>query len=451
MKSYAIILAGGSGTRMKSAKEKQLLKLSGKSILKYTVEVFLFSKSIDQVIVVGPKDSADEYMNSLSLVKNLHKLKFVTGGSSRNESTLNGISSISDTEAKVVIHDAVRPFITESIIDSNINALSDYDAVDTVISSADTLVRVQDSTVLDIPERSTLFRGQTPQSFKLSTIKKAYELWTQDGKPQMTDDCGVVLKYLPSVAVHCVDGDSSNIKITEPLDLFLAEKLLQIRAMDTPEVRVEPKFAGESAVIFGGDSGIGKATSDLLAASGYSVISFSRGKGGPDVTNFSQLESAFASISNSENISIVVNSTASLTPGNIDNLSEEQIRNDFNVNVIGSILIAKASLPYLSRNSGHLIMFGSSSYTRGRSGYATYSSSKAAVVNLTQALAEEWATHNVRVNCVNPERTKTPLRENAFGQEDPTLLLEPERVAKVVANVLMSEMTGMIVDVKVPG
>jgi 2-C-methyl-D-erythritol 4-phosphate cytidylyltransferase len=71
------------------------------------------------------------------------------------------------------------------------------------------------------------------------------------------------------------------------------------------------------------------------------------------------------------------------------------------------------------------------------------------VVNLTQALAEEWAASRVRVNCINPERTRTPLREKAFGEENPAQLLEPDRVANVVADVVMSTMTGMIVDVKV--
>jgi 2-C-methyl-D-erythritol 4-phosphate cytidylyltransferase len=449
MKTYAIILAGGSGSRMRSSKAKQLLRLSGKSILRYTVEMFMMSGKIDQVIVVCPTDVSEEYESSLQFSNSQAKLKIVPGGASRNESTLMGLRSIPDSEANVLIHDAVRPFITHSIIDRNLLALSQFDAVDTVIDSADTLVEAHNSTVVSIPDRANFFRGQTPQSFKLSVIKDAYNLWLKDSCPPMTDDCGLILRYRPDISVHCVEGDSSNIKITEPLDLFVAEKLLQMRTVEAPKVTAAPRFPGESVVIFGGESGIGKATSNLLTASGFNVISFSRTKGGPDVLDLEQLERAFGSIENSKNITTVINSAASLTPGSIDSLSAEELKNDVNVNVMGSVLIAKAAFPYLLANSGQLIMFGSSSYTRGRSGYAAYSCSKAAVVNLTQALAEEWAASRVRVNCINPERTRTPLREKAFGEENPAQLLEPDRVANVVADVVMSTMTGMIVDVKV--
>ena len=94
-------------------------------------------------------------------------------------------------------------------------------------------------------------------------------------------------------------------------------------------------------------------------------------------------------------------------------------------------------------------MFTSSSYTRGRANYGVYSASKAAVVNLTQALAEEWAPDAVAVNCINPQRTRTPMRTAAFGEEPPTTLLEPEHVAQVSLRVLASDLTGQVVPVRV--
>ena len=100
------------------------------------------------------------------------------------------------------------------------------------------------------------------------------------------------------------------------------------------------------------------------------------------------------------------------------------------VNYLAPINIAQVFYPHLKKTQGSLLLFTSSSYTRGRSGYSLYSSAKAAVVNLTQALADEWAADGVRVNCVNPERTATPMRTKAFGQEPEGTLLTAEAVAE---------------------
>ena len=110
--------------------------------------------------------------------------------------------------------------------------------------------------------------------------------------------------------------------------------------------------------------------------------------------------------------------------------------------------MAQVFHPHLSATGGSLLLFTSSSYTRGRSGYSLYSSAKAATVNLTQALADEWAGDGVRVNCINPERTATPMRAKAFGQEPADSLLESEVVARTSLDVLVSGLTGHVIDVR---
>ena len=95
-----------------------------------------------------------------------------------------------------------------------------------------------------------------------------------------------------------------------------------------------------------------------------------------------------------------------------------------------------------------MVLFTSSSYTRGRADYALYSSTKAAVVNLTQALADEWASDGVRVNCINPERTSTPMRTRAFGEEPAGTLLASEEVARQSLDVLLSGQTGHVIDIR---
>ena len=103
---------------------------------------------------------------------------------------------------------------------------------------------------------------------------------------------------------------------------------------------------------------------------------------------------------------------------------------------------------YLKESNGGLLLFTSSSYTRGRAEYSLYSSSKAAVVNLVQALSEEWIDYGVSINCVNPERTQTPMRTENFGIEDPSTLLGAETVAVSSLNILYSDLTGCVYDVR---
>jgi 2-C-methyl-D-erythritol 4-phosphate cytidylyltransferase len=119
-----------------------------------------------------------------------------------------------------------------------------------------------------------------------------------------------------------------------------------------------------------------------------------------------------------------------------------------NINYLGAVNVAIAAKERLTCNSGMLLNFTSSSYTRGRAFYALYSSAKAAVVNLTQALAEEWIEDKVKVNCINPERTATPMRTVNFGEEPADSLLHARDVAVKSLEVLVTQSTGMVIDIR---
>ena len=110
--------------------------------------------------------------------------------------------------------------------------------------------------------------------------------------------------------------------------------------------------------------------------------------------------------------------------------------------------LLEESTQYLKQSKGALLLFSSSSYTRGRALYSTYSSSKSAIVNLMQALSEELQEDNIRINVINPERTKTPMRTKAFGIEPDDTLLMPEKVAQASLKVLLSDLTGQVIDVR---
>lgn len=225
MKNYVIILASGTGSRCGSDIPKQFIKIAGKTIFEHTVGIFEGLKEIDEIIVV----ITPEYRHFAQelIIKNSYKKisKLLNGGSTRKESSYIGVFSIEDSEANVLIHDCARPFLSEQIIKNCINALEKYDAVDVAIPSSDTIIKVKGNIIESIPERKYLKRSQTPQCFKLSTIKKAHELSKNDNS--CTDDCSMVVKYGLG-EVYVVEGDSKNIKITYPEDVYLADRLFQL-------------------------------------------------------------------------------------------------------------------------------------------------------------------------------------------------------------------------------
>lgn len=150
-------------------------------------------------------------------------------------------------------------------------------------------------------------------------------------------------------------------------------------------------------------------------------------------------------------IDYIVNTAGLLIKKPIDTLSLEEISALIGVNYTGAVNVAIAGKKYLKQSSGMLMNFTSSSYTRGRALYALYSSTNAAIVNFTQALAEEWSEESIRVTCINPERTATPMRTANFGVEPPELLLSAKDVALTSLKVLGTQNTGIIVDVRKDG
>ncbi|MEG1243217.1 MAG: D-ribitol-5-phosphate cytidylyltransferase, partial [Oscillospiraceae bacterium] len=155
----------------------------------------------------------------------------IKGGSTRNETLYNAIKYIEenygiDDDTIIVTHDAVRPFVTHRIIEENIQAAMEFGACDTVIPATDTIVQSNDGTTINsVPNRSELFQGQTPQSFKAKRLKELYESLTDDEKDIMTDACKIfAIKGEP---VHLVQGEVFNMKITYPFDLRVAQTMIE--------------------------------------------------------------------------------------------------------------------------------------------------------------------------------------------------------------------------------
>ncbi len=444
---YAIILASGSGERTGLDIPKQFLKIGGKKVIEHTLDVFENSIFIDKIIIVSNINYLGE-VNSI-VMKNKYKKveKVLAGGATRRESSFIGISSISENNAKVLIHDAVRPFLNEKIIEKCINALKKYKAVDVAVETADTIIKIDNNNLIEnIPERKYLRCGQTPQAFDLKTIKKAHELANKDKNVNVTDDCGLVMKYNP-VEIFTVEGDMFNRKITYPLDVAIADKLFQIKTSHI-ETTDKTKLKNKVLVIFGASRGIGKATAEIAKNFGAKVYGFSRSSG-VDIIDLNSVKSALEEVNKKEeHIDYVVNTAGLLKRGQIICRSIEDIMNEIQINYVGAVNAAIASYTYLEKTKGSLLFYTSSSYTRGRAEYSVYSSTKAAIVNLAQALAEEWQDLGIKINCICPERTATPMRFENFGKEPEETLCPVEKVANASIDTLLSDFTGQIIEVK---
>ena len=245
-----------------------------------------------------------------------------------------------------------------------------------------------------------------------------------------------------------MEGDVENIKITYPSDIFMADRLFQIRSSVYPEEQNLENIEDKVVVIFGGTSGIGECTAILAREYGAKVFIASTSTG-CDIRDFYSVEKFLKEVySETKRIDFVINSAGILRMGKLAERSIEEIQKDIDINYTGSINVAKASIPFLKESKGELQLYASSSYTRGRALYSTYSSTKAGIVNLAQALAEELACDGIRVNVINPERCATPMRYKAFGKEPEGSLLLPEKVAEASLKTLLSDLTGQVIDVK---
>ncbi|HBB1346707.1 TPA: bifunctional cytidylyltransferase/SDR family oxidoreductase, partial [Escherichia coli] len=414
------------------------------------------SLNIDEIIIVSHPSYVDLIWKFVKKNQWEKVTKVFNGGKERFDSTYSALQGLEgeDNNSNILLHDAVRPLINESIINNCIDALRNFEAVDVVIPSADTLVEVyDDGCISNIPNRAIMRRGQTPQAFKLGTLKQAYQRAINAQRFSFTCDCGVVRSMVPGVRVATVVGAESNMKVTHPIDLFIAEKLLQEANKISFNTGDNLDYIKDkNIIIFGGNSGIGLEIKKAAILLGANVEIASRSFNNVDIVDIECVKNYLAQMEKKLGcIDYIINTAGVLIKKPIDMLTNEEVHTLININFIGAVNIAMASKQYLKKSSGMLLNFTSSSYTRGRSYYALYSSSKAAIVNFTQAIAEEWSSENIKVNCINPERTATPMRTINFGIEPAELLLDPRDVALTSLKVLGADSTGLIIDVRKDG
>lgn len=221
MQKYAIIVAGGTGSRMGSSTPKQFLLLNDKPILYYTLKVFLEAYEDVQIILVLPEEYTELGREIIDAYFDYSRIQITSGGETRFHSVKNGLA-LADKESIIFVHDAVRCLVTIDLIHRCFeNALKTGSAVPALRSKDSVRLLNEEENDNEVLDRSKVVFIQTPQTFHSRILIPAFEI---DYKERFTDEATVVEAF--GLKISLVEGEESNIKITRPIDLFIAEKLL---------------------------------------------------------------------------------------------------------------------------------------------------------------------------------------------------------------------------------
>ncbi len=252
MRMVAVVLGGGVGQRLGAGVPKQLLTLGGRTLIEHCVAAFDQAPGIDEILVVMARGYTGQVKVMLADGGYRKVTAVIEGGVTRPDSTRVALAAIAATappatastvtastatastatagaepgDCGVLLHDAARPLVDQRIIADCVAALRVHDAAGVAVPASDTMVVTDNGVMQSMPRRETLLRCQTPQCFRLPVITRAHELAAADPGFAPTDDCGVVLRYLPDVDVHIVPGSERNIKVTYAQDLAVAEVVL---------------------------------------------------------------------------------------------------------------------------------------------------------------------------------------------------------------------------------
>lgn len=231
----AVVLAAGFGTRFDPDNPKQLVSVGGKPIVCWSIEAFERCERVSDIVVVVNAKVRDT-VESLIDEQGYGKVRVVIdGGAERVDSTAAALDTLAAAgipgDAKILIHDAVRPFVEQAAIDGSIDALDQFKAATVAFASTDTILLTQDlgdlKVIRSVPDRTDSYRAQTPQSFRFATIRHAYELAAADPDFHPTDDTRVVVDYLPDEPVAIVAGSETNLKVTTLADIPTAERIAE--------------------------------------------------------------------------------------------------------------------------------------------------------------------------------------------------------------------------------
>jgi 2-C-methyl-D-erythritol 4-phosphate cytidylyltransferase len=220
MKKYAVIVAGGAGTRMNSTVPKQFMMLKGKPVLYYSIQAFLNAYDDCKIILVLPEEHIAAGQEIIDAFFDYKRIQIAIGGRTRFHSVQNGLAIIEDEDSVIFVHDAVRSLINIDLIKRCYDAVSEFGSAIPVIDCKDS-VRILAEDGNEVMDRNLIKLVQTPQAFHGKILLPAYRI---DYKDKFTDEASVAEAF--GLKVTLVQGDENNIKITNAVDLLIAEAIL---------------------------------------------------------------------------------------------------------------------------------------------------------------------------------------------------------------------------------
>lgn len=222
-----VIVAAGTGSRMKMEINKQFIKLNEKEIIAYTIEKFYKHKNIQDIVVVIKEEEVEFFNKNILKKYKFENIKIAFGGNERQDSVYNGLKLLDDKCNTVLIHDGARPFVSECTIDKCIEEAKNYKAVVVGVRVKDTIKVINDENdIIDTPDRSKLWAVQTPQTFDYNILVKSYEDAFEHGF-YGTDDAMLVERI--GYKVKMIEGSYNNIKITTQEDINIGTQILKIQ------------------------------------------------------------------------------------------------------------------------------------------------------------------------------------------------------------------------------
>lgn len=423
----AIILAGGIGQRFGNKVPKQFTTINGKTIVEITVNKFREIKECSEIIICCQEDYIDNMRIDYS------DCILVTGGRSRHESCIIGVNAIQSSNEYVMIHDAVRPLVTNAIINRLLNKLKESDAVVPIIKIYDSILKIGET--IENADRDDYCGIHTPEAFKTAVIREVIKESEKINSKSNTEYSRAI-----DLGYKCttVESEDCNIKLTTKHDLSVIESRL---ASAVSNLNVEGSLQNKRALILGGSSGIGYAIGEQLKEKGCEVDTY-----GSEL----HLENGLQLKPKKYNIIIHSVGTFSYNGQTIikpfSQTKYEEYRYCMDLMMTSAYNVAKYALECIE--DGHLIFIGSSSYNKGRDQFSIYSPPKAALNCFVEAIADEFMENGIRVNCINPSRTDTKMRRYV-NDEASIVLLKPSEVAKVVVQYCLSNVHGELRSIRV--
>ncbi len=427
--SIGVILAGGTGTRFNGNMPKQYMKLNGKEVIAYSIDAFRNSKSLNDFIAVVNDDEYEE-----KNIETKYGISCIKGGKTRNESIYNAINYIKnnfpDCE-KVIFHDAARPFIKYDIIDNYIDLLNTNDAVITAVQITDSIGKLNEGPI----DRSQYYLIQTPEAFKFRILLKYFS-----ADSSITSIVQQMPKNLEVLRNHDL---KFNLKITYPEDLFIAEQLIRLKYFKKDSETIEDKnlFDDKKALIFGGTGGVGTEIINRFKSLGVHFLAPSSKE--LDLYNITTKD--IVEYCGDFKPDIIINAAA-FSATDHDGLLD-MFDKVFNINLKSNLVLIEYA-KYLEKKV-NIVLFSSSSSTRGRENITLYSAAKAGLNSIVESLAEKMSKHKIYINAIIPEKINTPMIQKLHkGSVKYRELLDVEDVIDAVLHCSIANTFGELIHIR---